>query len=393
MADQEIVMKINKKRKKDVVGWTPNSEAGEYYKNLKGGKKRRAGHVLKELHALHKQYGKMHLTKVGKKVGDKTCTDRWYFIHHLVAQLYFLGFRVEKVNNIKQKHCIALCRYWESLYQAANISNNKTYLRTVLHWVGKAEMLDQIPMDVLFEDPKCIYRPLKTTTDKSFAANYRSELLPLLGDIKKDIASFKYDESFTLCDVPDLLDHFEGRASIKKQYEYEKERRSIIMLKLIYWFGLRTAEAAFFSPKNDIHIDAEKGGSYIVVRKQGAKGGRSRRVYLHKSEQVEFLQELKTRMYCKDRIMHKDVKKTDSFIRSFNRYCGQIGLSKENKLNPHSIRHMYAQGVYADYSGRTAPIKKLSSLKKGSKVDKFAKRFVAEQLGHNRPSVAGAYIG
>jgi hypothetical protein len=47
MADQEIVMKINKKRKKDVVGWTPNSEAGEYYKNLKGGKKRRAGCVLK----------------------------------------------------------------------------------------------------------------------------------------------------------------------------------------------------------------------------------------------------------------------------------------------------------------------------------------------------------
>ncbi|MEY8210798.1 MAG: integrase domain-containing protein [Gammaproteobacteria bacterium] len=144
-----------------------------------------------------------------------------------------------------------------------------------------------------------------------------------------------------------------------------RQRYFIVMLELMYWLGLRPREAAFFNPGKDIRHDAFD-DHYCFVAKQGSKGGRERKVLILERSQKVYLKELQTRVYCRHRIMPKDVSKTDSWMRAFNRFCVENGLSKDNQKKPYSLRHEYAQRTYEHISGQPSPI---------------------------RPSVAGAYIG
>jgi len=53
------------------------------------------------------------------------------------------------------------------------------------------------------------------------------------------------------------------------------------------------------------------------------------------------------------------------------------------------LRHEYAHRTYEHISGQLSPIRSNNV----ARVDVVAKGVVSKQLGHNRPSVAGAYIG
>lgn len=353
-------------------------------------KKKRCHQLLKEMIKLHKIRGKQHLT-ADKYVSDKTFSDRWYFIHFVCAELYVMGYQVREIIGIKQKHCIALCRHWEEReLSASTIATRKSMLRMVLSWVGRESTLDELELSELFVNPGVITRPQKSGRDKSLSGILKEEDEIIIKAIEKDMPGFKLNDSEVLwADDPlYILGRLWGTVvNIRSQHKASK-RCFITMLELMYWFGLRPREAAFFRPQKDIKF-SETNESYVFVVKQGAKGGRVRKVILLEEGQVSFLKELKTRIYCRDRIMPRDVKKTTSWMRAFNRFCQDNGLSTKSNKQPYSLRHEYAQRTYENISGQPSPVRLTGKYK----VDGFAKQVVSSQLGHNRPSIAGAYIG
>lgn len=345
-----------------------------------GNKKRDCLQLLKEMHLLHQQSGKQHLSK-NKIISDRTYTSRWHLIHQLACELYQLRFRLKSVKNIKKRHCIALCKAWEKAgYSASTIAGKKTGLRTVLNWHNRAAVLDDVPLEELFEDAKTIHRPLKTKINKSMSAG--------LVELNQKEST---EKTWLLnpCQIIDGLwsDVKKSRASSRK----DAKRRYITMLELMYWFGLRPREASFFKPRNDIHLcKGASNVSYIYVSGKGSKGGRPRYVQVINEGQYAYLQMLLERRYLGLRVMPDSPLKVDSWQHSFNEYTRKNGLSRKNKLTPYSLRHEFAQISYEYLSDLDSPIKTPVTYKK---VDLTAKKFVSQQLGHNRTSVVGAYIG
>lgn len=353
-------------------------------------KKMRCYRLLKQMIKFHKVQGKRHLT-IDKYVSDKTCSDRWYFIHFVCAELYEMGYQVRDIIGIKQKHCIALCRHWEALgFSSSTIATRKSMLRMVLSWVGRESTLDELQLNELFLNPSVITRPQKSNRNKSLSASLKEEGEALMKAIELDMPGFRLNDSETLWagDPLSVLGQL-WRTVVNISGKSKANRRCFItMLELMYWFGLRPREAAFFKPQKDIKF-SKTNESYVFVVKQGSKGGRVRKVILLEEGQLTFLKELKGRVYCHDRVMPRDVKKTTSWMRAFNRFCQDNGLSAKNKKHPYSLRHEYAQRTYENISGQPSPVRLIGEYK----VDTFAKQIVSNQLGHNRPSIAGAYIG
>jgi len=353
-----------------------NKESMKVIESFGCNKQKRCKSFLKSLMALHKKRGKWHLV-MNKKVSDMTYTGRWYFIHALSAELYSMGYQIKSAGGIKQKHCIALCNRWEEEgLSASTIATRKSLLRVVLSWVGKKSTIDSLSLNELFVNPAVITRPQKTVIDKSLsgALELEKETLPA-GDRWTD------DPLQVIQNLWVSLGAVRTQSKVNRRY-------FIVMLELMYWLGLRPREAAFFNPGKDIRSNGID-GQYCFVVKQGSKGGRERKVLILEDGQKGYLKVLQTRMYCRYRIMPKDVSKTDSWMRSFNRFCVDNGLSKELNKNPYSLRHEYAHRTYEHISGQLSPIRSNNV----ARVDVVAKGVVSKQLGHNRPSVAGAYIG
>jgi len=354
-------------------------------------KKKRCRAFLKKLMKLHDKKGDQHLLKP-KGVSHKTYSFRWYFIYVLSAELYTMGYQVLTPEGIKQKHCIALCKGWEAKgFSASTIANRKSLLKGVLSWMGKESTIDDLQLSDLFIDPSVITRKQKTVTDKSLSARLKdTEEIYYLEQAQKITPDFQLMpdvlwESSPLSVIQDL---WVSLGSVKNESQVN-QRYFIVMLEVMYWFGLRPREAAFFNPAKHIRHDKKKRESYCHVVKQGSKGGRVRKVVLLEKGQAEFVEQLQSRLYCRKRIMPEDASKTDTWMRAFNRYCVSKGLSKKEKKNPYSLRHEYAQRTYEHISGQPSPIRA-----KGEWFDdQESKKFVSQQLGHNRPSVAGAYIG
>lgn len=361
------------KHTKEVV--LPVLTASKRIAKLKNEDIKKATKLVSQLHLLLRKSKKKHLVR-NKKISDKTHSARYHSIKCFVADLYELGMGIEKIENIKEKHCKALCKYWEKRYARSNLGNKKTALRTIMSWVGRQKVLDNIPMNKLFEDPKATYRPQKTIEDKSMSAGMKK--------------LFDKDEGADFGEVGIPIEYIDSlwvEANNLTPSKRKKIRLYLTMLELMCWFGLRSREASFFRPEKDVCLTLSN--AFIRVVKQGAKGGLKRKVIIETADQRAYLEKLETRLYCQHRIMPKDELKTDTWLRGFNRYCQENKMSRQNKMAPHGLRHGFAQDSYERRSGMLSPIRGGSEVK----VNLNAKERTANDLGHKRPEITDAYIG
>lgn len=81
----------------------------------------------------------------------------------------------------------------------------------------------------------------------------------------------------------------------------------------------------------------------------------------------------------------------------FNWVVRRNGATKKNMgVTPHGLRHQFACDLFRDLTGMPAPVLGLlpaEEYRKNAAVVREAMKEISQQMGHERPSISGAYIG
>ena len=79
-------------------------------------------------------------------------------------------------------------------------------------------------------------------------------------------------------------------------------------------------------------------------------------------------------------------------IRRFKYVCEKFGITKAQLgVTAHGLRHQYAAERYEKFSGTPAPVRGGEPVAR--EIDREARLRVADELGHARENITGAYLG
>lgn len=285
-------------------------------------------------------------------LSTKTEYRRFVNLCATLRELAGIGYPIESIHNLKEKHVQALMRHWESSGAGiGTIENKMSYLRTLCKWLGKPGMVKGTA--TYCADPKGFRRPAAAQWDKSWEA---AGIDPL-----------------------ELLERA-GR----------HDRIVALQLELQWAFGLRMLEACLLRPALILEKALESGEVHIH---HGTKGGRPRGLYLESVVQRDVL----------ERAARHAVSRTGTMIpREYtleqwrNHYYYVVrrkcALTKEDAgVTSHGARHSYLQRKFEQITGKPAPVKG------GHGYDperlELAMSEVAELAGHGRVEKSQAYLG
>lgn len=282
-----------------------------------------------------------------KRVGHLTQEKRRTVLMSLIADLNVLGFLIESMKNLREKHIVAWVELLVKNGQApSTIQNKLSVLRVYCGWIGKKGM---------------VRSPEYYVTDASQV---------------KRITATRVDKSWDSKNVSDLI------AAVS-----QKDTIVGMQLKLSNEFGLRRLEAIMLKP----HVSDE--GAYLHVR-AGTKGGRPRMVPISSKQQRSLIEEAKAMADPKSGLICRPGMTLKQAINRFKyvmRYCG-ITKSGEG-VTAHGLRHGYVHHRYEDRTGGKLPVKGGKPGEVAPMVDKVAKLKIMEEVGHSRLSVTTAYGG
>lgn len=300
-----------------------------------------------------------HFRVDGKKESSlATRETRANRIMAAIADLWTLGFRIEKPTSLAPKHAVALVSRWESQGDSPGLLHTKLAdLRTFAKWVGKGEdVVGHISVYLPHERTK---RTVGTKVDKSWEAN-----------------------------------GVDADAMIANAYALDE--RFGAMLDAARHFGLRTKEAILLKPKKAVTV--EKDG---LVIKDGTKGGFARLIPFRDADQCHCVERLvkvagRHRSGC---LAWPDL----TWEQAQNRFyilAKKIGLTKADiGVTPHGQRVGYAKTEYHYATGYLTPVEGGGPISEGKpdKIDRELHRrgqeWVSLGTGHRRIQVGGYYYG
>lgn len=269
-------------------------------------------------------------------------------------RLVAMGFKIQKPDNLGDKHIAALVKAWHAeKYAAKTIQVKLSYLRIFCRWVGKGNMVKDAG-HYLPDVPRSQLR-VKTVAmaSKSWAAN------------GIDIAE-KVREA-------DALD-----------------RRFGAMLRLAVAFGLRRHEVLECSPWK-----VDRGDRFAAYR---TKGDRPRDIYIDTDEQRIVLDYVKS-MVKKREYLGWQTKSDGSAanikynLAKWHKMLAKIGITKAmSNVSGHGLRAQYAEN--AALIANVIPPTLGGTGGQMPKEDLDLKRLqISELLGHSRISITSAYYG
>lgn len=287
-------------------------------------------------------HGRVSATEA-RRISYETAAKRGDVLFSAFRELRDLGYKLDSVRSLKPKHVEALVRRWREQGQAtATIHNKLSILRTFSEWIGKPGIVR--PTECYGIEPR------------------RSGL---------------QDRSWSAKGV---------NAEAKIAQVSVKDPHVGIQLELQRAFGLRMAEAAQLRP----HL-ADK-GTYLAIH-YGTKGGRDRVVPIETPEQRALLERAKA-MTC-DR-MGSLIPEQYGWKEWRDHYYYVVracGISRDEGITSHGLRHEYLQEVYAQQSGQALPVKGGAAAAIPRDLERAARQEVAERAGHSRPEIARHYVG
>jgi integrase len=284
-----------------------------------------------------------------KKVGYETQEKRKTVVNGFFSDLFRLGYRVESVNNLKEKHLRAVFAYLEEVGQAPSTIQNKiSVMRIFCEWIGKNGMVRNSTNYV--KDKESVRRSTVVQEDKSWVGK--------------------------------------GIDVMSKIAEVHAEDKVVaIQLEICMSFGLRVREAMSLKPSS------ANEGEFVFVR-DGTKGGRSRVVPVENDVQRDVLKRAKDISDKRSGFLNgrgdDEIQRANHFYYVL-RKCG-ITLADEG-ITAHGLRHQYMQESFKRLSGIEAPVRGGDL----SLLDKDELRVISQKLmeraGHSRVSIGSAYYG
>lgn len=284
-----------------------------------------------------------------KKVSARTQDIRETSIKGFFSDLLKLGYKIETVNNLKEKHLLAVFSLLEEKRQApATIQNKISTMRTFCGWIGKAGMVRKSTNYV--QDSNSTKRSMVVKEDKSWEGKGIDvlEMLPLI----------------------------------------EKEDRNVALyLELCWAFGLRMREAIMLRPA------VSQEGSFIWLR-EGTKGDRARVIPIENEVQINVLERAIAMSDGKSGQLGVRGKTVKQKVRRFYTVMGKCGITlRDNDITAHGLRHQYMQQSFKLMLGIEAPVRGGDL----SLVDKdklhLASQKLMERAGHTRVTIGASYYG
>jgi len=325
-------------------------EGDDVMKPARQGRKTPKQRLVKSLNAIVEANNNLH-SKKHKRVGESTKAQRREFYDRFFNDLYTLGFKITRVENLNRKHIQEWLRHKEELGVGASVlQNGASMINTLCQWIGKPQLLGN-PRDLL-KDPQKFDRTYVTNQDKT--------------DTGKN-AFVPWDEMH--------------------QKIYQRDPRLAAQYGLMKPFGLRFQEALKARPVKDDR------GEFLVVE-AGTKGGKYREVQIENDKQREALSLLKPFVVSRNgstipREMSYD--RWQNHARAINR---AVGFTKsECGYTPHSLRHAFANVRYETMTGNKTLVKggDLKEVELGK--DQEARQTISRELGHERISISNCYLG
>jgi integrase len=256
-----------------------------------------------------------------------------------------LNFRLDSVTSLRGKHIEALVEDWHARgLSASTLQNSLSIFRTFAGWIGKAGMVRGV---------ECYFAPGIAT--------------------RSSIA--REDRSWSARGID---------VNAKIEQVRQKDPRIALQLELQAAFGLRAREAMQLRP----HL-ADR-GTYLSIT-QGTKGGRDRVEPIRTAEQRALLERAKALCATPSSSTSDPERRLHQWKNHYYHVVRSCGITREDGITCHGLRHAYAQERYRELTGSDSPVRRGPPVERGT--DKAARHVIAEELGHSREGVTTHYLG
>ena len=287
------------------------------------------------------EYGFKHILERNKDGSYATQSNRKRMLSMFVKQFKKSGYKTNQMrpSDIKGRHVNALIRQWKlDGISAGTMKNRMSNIRWLAEKIGKTDMIKS-------------------------NATYGIEDRQYITNKNKSLRT-------------DNLDLDKLSSYIRQSIELQKH------------FGLRREEAMKFSPDYALGGYDPYSASVLRIRPSWAKGGRARNIPIFSDAQRDVLMAALT--LAGDGSLIPADRSYKTHLGYFERETSAIGLGQT-----HGLRHLYAQSRYRELVGIDCPavggIIDLNDEQKA--LDLSARQTISNELGHNRLSVTGIYLG
>ena len=287
------------------------------------------------------EYGFNHILERNRDGSYATQSNRRRMLSMFADQLKKTGYKTNEMrpSDIKGRHINALVRQWKiDGISAGTMKNRMSNIRWLAEKIGKADMI-KTNATYGIEDRQYI-----TNKDKSLRT--------------------------------DNLDLDKLSSYVRQSIELQKH------------FGLRREEAMKFSPEYALGGYDPYSAPVLRIKPSWAKGGRARKIPITSDAQRNALMAALT--LAGDGSLIPADRSYKEHLGYFERETSAIGLGQT-----HGLRHLYAQNRYRELVGIDCPavggIVDLTDAQKA--LDLSARQTISNELGHNRLSVTGIYLG
>lgn len=290
----------------------------------------------------------------GSVASERSITAAGDSLRASFRKLRQLNFKIEKPENISEKHIEALCKEMLRLNRSPKtMQGTLSHLRIFCGWIGKKNMVK----DVYYYLPDVPRDKLRVKTVAERSKSWSENGIDVVEKIRD----------------ADALDMRFG-----------------LMLRLQLSFGLRRMEAIQAQPWKNDHGD--KFAAYAT------KGGRPRDVHIETPEQRMVLDMVKAKLKKGEALgwpTKADGSRSDLAysMRKYSRLLPLIGITREEALvTGHGLRAQFAEN--AALIASLIPVTLGGTGGQMEKDDMNLQRArVSEKLGHSRLSVTPAYYG
>ncbi|MFA6203831.1 MAG: integrase domain-containing protein [Gallionella sp.] len=288
-----------------------------------------------------------------KKVGNETQEKRTTVVRGFFSDLFKLGYKIESVHSLKEKHLLVVFHYLEEMGQSPSTIQNKiSIMRLFCEWIGKNGMVRDSSRYV--KDKSSVRRSTVVKEDKSWDGNGVS-------------VRSKIDEVA------------------------EEDSRIALRLELCLAFGLRVREAMLLRP--GLATEGNFKGACVHVR-DGTKGGRSRLVPIENEVQLDVLTRAIAAADKTSGFLVSAGKDEEARLQHFYYVVRKCGLSfADSGVTAHGLRHQYMHESFKRLLGIEPPVRggDLSVLDRDELH--LATQKLMERAGHSRVAIGTAYYG